>query len=26
MRMAPWSLTFFLTFEQLRDIAGLQPF
>ena len=26
MRMAPWSLTFFLTFEQLRKVAGLESF
>ena len=26
MRMAPWSLTFFLTFEQLRKVAGLDSF
>ena len=26
MRMAPWSLTFFLTFEQLRKAAGLDSF
>jgi|EP00945_MAST-04E_sp_MAST-4E-sp1_P000616 solute carrier family 25 (mitochondrial uncoupling protein), member 27 len=26
MRMAPWSLTFFLSFEQLRRLAGLSSF
>ena len=26
MRMAPWSLTFFLSFEQLRRLAGLDSF
>jgi len=26
VRIAPWSLTFFLTFEQLRRIAGLSSF
>lgn len=26
MRMAPWSLTFFLSFEQLRRVAGLESF
>jgi solute carrier family 25 uncoupling protein 27 len=25
LRMAPWSLTFWLTFERLRTLAGLQP-
>ena len=26
MRMAPWSLVFFLSFEQLRRVAGLSSF
>ena len=26
MRMAPWSLTFFVTFDQLREMAGLEGF
>ena len=26
MRMAPWSLTFFVTFEQLRRITGQSSF
>lgn len=26
LRMAPWSLTFYLSFEQLRRLAGLQTF
>ena len=26
MRMAPWSLTFFLSFEQLRKLAGMSSF
>jgi solute carrier family 25 uncoupling protein 27 len=25
-RIAPWSLVFFLTFEQLRRVAGLSSF
>ena len=26
MRMAPWSLAFFLSFEQLRKVSGLSSF
>jgi hypothetical protein len=26
IRMAPWSLTFFLSFEQLRRVCGLSSF
>lgn len=26
LRMAPWSLTFYISFEQLRKLAGLQTF
>ena len=26
MRMAPWSLVFFLSFEQLRRVTGLDSF
>lgn len=26
MRMAPWSITFWLTFEQIRRISGISPF
>lgn len=26
MRMAPWSMTFWLTFEQIRKIAGIRSF
>ena len=26
LRMAPWSLVFFLSFEQLRAVAGMEAF
>ena len=25
-RMAPWSLTFYISFERLRSLYGLSPF